>query len=154
MARGRKAAYVGNPKLPAAREKRGWTDDDAAVALQALALELGEPEPAVSGAQVSKWERGARKPGRYYRPRLCLLFEATPAELGFPATPRLMKDIGPAPVEAADHAPRKRLPADHWAIATVIGRRRRSPDPEGQRLDLHETDLSGFRWAEARPGGG
>jgi uncharacterized protein YjbI with pentapeptide repeats len=54
-----------------------------------------------------------------------------------------------ASTEAADDAPPERLPADHQAIATVIGRRRRSQGPEAQRLDLHETDLLGVRWAEA-----
>jgi len=39
-----------------------------------------------------------------------------------------------------------RLPADHQAIATVIGRRRVAQDREDQRLELRGTDLSGVRW--------
>ena len=62
--------------------------------LQQLAVELGEPVPRVDGNQVSKWERGVRKPGRYYRPRLCLVFDAMPQEIGLLANPRLLRDIG------------------------------------------------------------
>jgi transcriptional regulator with XRE-family HTH domain len=94
MARGMKAARIGNPGLRAARERRGWTEDDTAVALRALSVELGEPESAVSGSQVSKWERGVRNPGRYYRPRLCLVFEAMPEQIGLGSNPRLLHDIG------------------------------------------------------------
>jgi hypothetical protein len=65
-----------------------------AVALQALTVELGEPESAVSGSHVSKWERGVRNPGRYYKPRLCLVFEAMPQDIGLLANPRLLHDIG------------------------------------------------------------
>jgi hypothetical protein len=49
-----------------------------------------------------------------------------------------------APLVAAE----KRLPADHQAIATVIGRRRQR-DPLDQRLDLHGTSLPGVGWREA-----
>jgi transcriptional regulator with XRE-family HTH domain len=94
MARGMKAACIGNPRLRAARERRGWTEDDTAVALRALSVELGEPESAVSRSQVSKWERGVRNPGRYYKPRLCLVFEAMPEEIGLGSHPRLLHDIG------------------------------------------------------------
>lgn len=41
---------------------------------------------------------------------------------------------------------------DHQAIATVIGRRRRSQDLEGGRLYLDQTDLSGVRWHGASLG--
>ena len=80
-------------RLRAARLQRGWTADDVAAALHRLAAELGEAEPAVERNQVSKWERGIRSPGRYYRGRLCLVFEATPAELGWAPTPRLLAEI-------------------------------------------------------------
>jgi transcriptional regulator with XRE-family HTH domain len=64
------------------------------MALQALAIQLGEPESAVSGSQISKWERGVRNPGRYYKPRLCLVFEAMPEDIGLLPNPRLLHDIG------------------------------------------------------------
>jgi transcriptional regulator with XRE-family HTH domain len=97
MARGRKPSHIANPALRAVRLRRGWTEDDVAVALQALAIELGEPESAVSGSQISKWERGVRNPGRHYKPRLCLVFEAMPQDIGLPANPRLLHDIGELP---------------------------------------------------------
>ena len=81
--RGRIAQHVGNPDLRRARQQRGWTEDDVAVRLHELAGELGEPTPGVSGPQVGKWERGVRSPGRYYRPRLCLVFEAMPRRSGW-----------------------------------------------------------------------
>jgi hypothetical protein len=43
---------------------------------------------------MGKWERGVRNPGRYYRPRLCLIFEAIPEALGLSPNPRLLHDIG------------------------------------------------------------
>jgi len=48
--------------------------------------------------------------------------------------------------EASAASTDRRLPADHQAIATVIGRRRIAQDREDQRLDLRGTDLSGVRW--------
>src|SRR5205807_1565547 len=84
----------GNSSKPqVARLERGWTEDDVAVRLHQMSSELGEPPPGVDGNQVSKWERGVRKPGRFYRPRLCLIFEARPEHLGFRPTPRLLQDI-------------------------------------------------------------
>jgi transcriptional regulator with XRE-family HTH domain len=72
---------------------RGWTEDDLAVRLHDLAAELGEPDCAVDANQVSKWERGVRNPGRFYRPRLCLALETEPQELGFEPAPRLLRDL-------------------------------------------------------------
>lgn len=57
-----------------------------------------------------------------------------------------------APVDTSTAAPAavdKRLAVDHQAIATVIGRRRQEQDPDGQRLELPETDLSAVRWGRA-----
>jgi hypothetical protein len=56
--------------------------------------------------------------------------------------------VSPYGVELAD-IEAKPMPADHQAIATVIGRRRRGQDPEDQFLDLRQTDLSNVRWAGA-----
>jgi transcriptional regulator with XRE-family HTH domain/tetratricopeptide (TPR) repeat protein len=90
--RGPVAVHYGNPKLREARIRRGWTEDDLAVKLHELAAELGEADCAVDANQVSKWERGVRNPGRFYRPRLCLALEAEPQELGFEPTPRAVRD--------------------------------------------------------------
>ncbi len=92
--RGAVAKHQSNPKLREARIRRGWTEDDLAVKLYELAAELGEPDCAADANQVSKWERGVRNPGRFYRPRLCLALDTGPQELGFEPAPRLTRDIG------------------------------------------------------------
>ena len=43
----------------------------------------------------------------------------------------------------------ERTPADVEAIATVLGRRRWTQDPDGRRLDLREVDLRRVRWTGA-----
>lgn len=108
-------------RLRSARLARGWTLDDVAVALHHLEAELNEAPSSVDLNQVSKWERGARRPGRRYQPRLCLIFDAMPAELGFVEGPRLLHDVGelrrrqlerPASVDGAlEHVDRARLAA-------------------------------------------
>lgn len=52
-------------------------------------------------------------------------------------------------VQAPPDAPDERTPADLQAIATVIGRRRRSQDAAGQRLDLDLVDLRWVEWTDA-----
>jgi uncharacterized protein YjbI with pentapeptide repeats len=59
---------------------------------------------------------------------------------------RAAEDLAYAILQPFD---RLRTPADHQAIATVIGRRHRDHDRDGQRLDLHETHLCGVRWGGA-----
>ncbi|HKA12810.1 MAG TPA: pentapeptide repeat-containing protein [Candidatus Dormibacteraeota bacterium] len=44
----------------------------------------------------------------------------------------------------------QRTPADHQAIATVLGRRQPSQDPADQRLDLQRVDLQYVMWTEAQ----
>ena len=80
-------------RLRELRRLRRWTQDDVAAALVALAVKLEEPVPSVDALLVSKWERGERNPGRYYRPRLCLALGAAPKELGMEPTPRLLADL-------------------------------------------------------------
>jgi transcriptional regulator with XRE-family HTH domain len=134
MARGRRAVHIGNPALRAARARRGWTEDDTAVALQALAIELGEAESVVSGSQVSKWERGVRNPGRHYKPRLCLVFEAMPQELGLLPNPRLLHDIG--------ELGRRRLERQH-RLSSMQGVGERQPVKSAERQALSIAQQSG-----------
>jgi transcriptional regulator with XRE-family HTH domain/tetratricopeptide (TPR) repeat protein len=122
--RGRIAQHVGNPDLRRARQQRGWTEDDVAVRLHELAGELGEPTPGVSGPQVGKWERGVRSPGRYYRPRLCLVFEAMPREIGLVPNPRLMHDIGQLGRKRVELQPRQQ---DQRAGPTASGTEHSAP---------------------------
>ena len=50
---------------------------------------------------------------------------------------------------AADEPVQLRPPADHQAIATVIGRRRCEQHPADQWLNLHGATLPGVEWREA-----
>src|ERR1700736_430312 len=90
---GRKPKRLALPKLRAARQRRGWTEDDLAAAVLDVAEALGEPAPGIGGGQVSKWERGDRRPGPYYRAPLCLALECTAEQVGLPATPSLSRSI-------------------------------------------------------------
>jgi hypothetical protein len=69
-----------NNRLREQRELRGWSPREVALKLQALF-----PGMAVTAKDVRRWERGDRKPGPYYRPKLCVLFGTTEEQLGFPA---------------------------------------------------------------------
>jgi hypothetical protein len=82
-----------NRALRAQRLQRGWTQDDLATALKGLGEQLGEARPVIEGSLVGKWERGIRSPGNYYGPRLCLLFELPPDQLGLRSFPRLLAEI-------------------------------------------------------------
>src|SRR5437660_1496162 len=85
--------HVALPKLRAVRQRRGWTEEDLAAAVLDVAESLGEPAPGISGSQVSKWERGARRPGPYYQARLCLALGCTAEQLGLQETPRLSRSV-------------------------------------------------------------
>jgi tetratricopeptide (TPR) repeat protein len=50
--------------------------------LHNLAFRLGEPEPAVDGNMISRWERGLHQPGPRYVRLLCLAFDEAPQALG------------------------------------------------------------------------
>lgn len=111
-------------RLRAARLARSWTLEDVAVALHQLNAELGEPESGVDLTHVWKWENGVRSPSRYYQARLCVVFEAMPAEVGLVGTPRLMRDIGELRRrlhERADDIARGPLPdVEHDRLAAVV----------------------------------
>ena len=64
------------------RLQRGWTQENEAEELAALAPTLGEKHLPVTGRMVGKWERGEATPKGVYRRGLCLLFGATAEELG------------------------------------------------------------------------
>ena len=67
-----------NPLLRRQRELRGWSQGQVALELQALF-----PGIAVTARHVTRWESGKRKPGPYYREKLCVLFQTTADKLGF-----------------------------------------------------------------------
>jgi transcriptional regulator with XRE-family HTH domain len=71
-----------NHKLRQQRELRGWSHREVALRLQALF-----PGAAVTANDVRRWEKGERRPGPYYRPKLCVLFGTTQEQLGFTSRP-------------------------------------------------------------------
>src|SRR5579859_4742251 len=71
-------ARVPNPKLRRARELRGWSR-------KTVALEMIKrwPDVAVTEKYVARWESGKRKPGSYYKEKLCAIFGLNAVDLGF-----------------------------------------------------------------------
>lgn len=61
------------------------TQREVAEELAKLAYERGgeQARRGINAAMVSRWERGVKRPSPYYQALLCLLFDATPAQLGF-----------------------------------------------------------------------
>ncbi len=61
---------IPNNCLRQARETRGWTQREVADAIGTTALAVG------------RWERGERRPQRFYWGKLCELFGTNAVELG------------------------------------------------------------------------
>jgi transcriptional regulator with XRE-family HTH domain/tetratricopeptide (TPR) repeat protein len=80
---GKVLVVVPNERLRRRRLEHGWTLQDVADGLDALAFpELGKPHLGVTAAMVGDWERGKHKPRAPYPRLLCKLFNATAVELG------------------------------------------------------------------------
>jgi transcriptional regulator with XRE-family HTH domain len=71
-----------NTRLRQHRLIRGWSLQHVVDQLCAL-CEEEEDVPGVTADMVSKWERGERKPSRFYQAKLCLLYNTTADQLGF-----------------------------------------------------------------------
>jgi tetratricopeptide (TPR) repeat protein len=71
----------------------GWSAGDLAAALDNLAWELGEVAQQTARSTAEKWMRGDRTPARHYAPRLCVLFDMRPEELGLEPRPTLLREI-------------------------------------------------------------
>jgi transcriptional regulator with XRE-family HTH domain/tetratricopeptide (TPR) repeat protein len=78
------------------RVQCGWSLDDVANRLHALAVEIGGPAPGVDRNTVSRWERGVRRPRPHYVQLLGSLYHATPAELGLVQGPQEIEHHVPA----------------------------------------------------------
>lgn len=67
------------------RMRLGLTQREVAEELAKLAYERDgdQARRGINAAMVSRWERGVKRPSPYYQALLCLLFGATPAQLGF-----------------------------------------------------------------------
>lgn len=83
--------------LRAFRRERGWTQQDVADRLQQLAEARWHSSAGVSADMVSKWERGTKRPSRFYRELLCLLFGSTAARLGLIDSPAAEDTLGARP---------------------------------------------------------
>src|SRR5690348_7552099 len=59
-----------NTLLRAARDERGWSQQELADAIQTTSV------------NVSRWENGKNTPSPYFRQRLCEVYSKTPAQLG------------------------------------------------------------------------
>jgi transcriptional regulator with XRE-family HTH domain len=84
---------VANTALYNLRDERGETQEQTALALNALAAARGEAT-AITGNQVSRWERGISHPSPVHRQLLSAHYGVTVAELGL-TRPRL-HPTGPA----------------------------------------------------------
>lgn len=78
---------VQHGQLRRAREARRLTQAEVVEGLGELAWCRDAIRLGVAPDMVSKWERGEKRPSRRYRELLCLLYGASPAELGLSAAP-------------------------------------------------------------------
>ena len=96
-----------NTLLRQQRLLRGWSLRHVVEELCSLCQEE-EDVPGVTADMVSKWERGERKPSRFYQTKLCSLYNTTADQLGFldrldnqrPPIPTLISD--PSSVQLAE----------------------------------------------------
>jgi transcriptional regulator with XRE-family HTH domain len=97
---------VPDGQLRRAREARRLTQAEVAERIAALAWWRDHTRLGVGPDMVSKWERGEKRPSRLYRELLCLLYEASPAELGLPGPPAVPAQYDEKPPgSAASEAP-------------------------------------------------
>src|SRR6266545_4980958 len=71
-----------NDRLVYERERRGWSQEEAAGEADQLAIRLGLRGVAFSGAQFGRWERGECRPRPPYLRVICQLYEASAEALG------------------------------------------------------------------------
>lgn len=76
---------IPNERLKRARHEQGWTQAELAEKLD------------TSFETVSRWERGIKAPGAFYRKKLCDVFGKTAQELGFLVDPGAPPIISPSP---------------------------------------------------------
>jgi DNA-binding transcriptional regulator YiaG len=73
---------IPNLRLQDYRRRLDLTQDQVADELRRLAWEHFGVRLGVDGQMVSKWERGEKRPSRFYRQLLCLLYSTTEEQLG------------------------------------------------------------------------
>jgi transcriptional regulator with XRE-family HTH domain len=90
---------AGQSQLRERRLRYGLTQQEVADEVTRLAWERDRRVVGVDAESVSRWERGERRPRKYYRQLLCLLFGTTEPELGFRRPLPLEERPGAAPRE-------------------------------------------------------
>jgi transcriptional regulator with XRE-family HTH domain len=73
---------AGRNRLKAHRLRAGLTQAEVAEALANLAWERDRERLPVDANQVSKWERGLKRPRKFYRRLFCALYGASEEDLG------------------------------------------------------------------------
>src|ERR1700736_5469327 len=86
-----------NALLRQQRLLRGWSLQHVVEQLCSLCQEE-EDVPGVTADMVSKWERGERKPSRFYQTKLCVLYKSTADQLGF-----IEAQYTPEPIPTSDN---------------------------------------------------
>jgi transcriptional regulator with XRE-family HTH domain len=76
------ADAIPNLRLQDYRRRLDLTQEQVAEELARLAWEHFGVRVGVDGQMVSKWERGEKRPSRFYRQLLCLLYSTTEEQLG------------------------------------------------------------------------
>ena len=71
-----------NDRLIFERQRRGWSQEDAAREAEQVAGRLGQPGLVFTGAQFGRWERGECRPRPPLRRVVCELYEASAEALG------------------------------------------------------------------------
>ena len=67
----RQRRWEPNRRLTYERERRGWSQDDAAREAERVAGGLGLPDLVFTGAQFGRWERGECRPRPPLRRVVC-----------------------------------------------------------------------------------
>jgi transcriptional regulator with XRE-family HTH domain len=78
----RQRRWEPNKRLVDERERRGWSQDEAAREAEKVAGRLGHPDLVFTGAQFGRWERGECRPRPPLRRVVCELYEASAEALG------------------------------------------------------------------------
>jgi transcriptional regulator with XRE-family HTH domain len=136
-----------NDRLVYERERRGWSQEDAAREAERIADRLGQPDLVFTGAQFGRWERGECRPRPPLRRVVCELYEASAEALGL-----LDQGDGTANRRTAIKAitvmgglgalSGRRLLTDAANAAVAASRKRSQVDP--MRLEEFDQDVERF----------
>jgi transcriptional regulator with XRE-family HTH domain len=78
----RQRRWEPNERLVFERERRGWSQEEAAREAEKVADRLGQPDLVFTGAQFGRWERGESRPRPPLRRVVCELYGASAEALG------------------------------------------------------------------------